>query len=201
MNYLAHLSLSGNDGQIMAGNFIGDSMRGIDLHSFPPHIQKGIHLHRFIDDFTDHHQEFIKAKKYFSVEFDKYRYSGALVDIFFDHFLATHFSRYFKGDLQEFAYHCYTILGQHYFIFPEKAKHFFQYMVQNNILFNYSRTEGIEKVLEGMTYRINEKALLFNAFPIFLSHYRELEKHFENFFPELMHACADFLSAEKYHRS
>ncbi len=197
MNYLAHLALSGNDEEIMAGNFIGDSLRGIDISVFSPKIQKGIHLHRFIDNFTDHHPEFIKAKKVFSASFDKY--SGALVDIFFDHFLASDFKYYFKQDLQQFAVQCYNSLEKYYHLLPERAQMFYRFMIDNNILFNYSKPETIREVLSGMTHRIQEKALLFNAIPIFLKHYDELRENFRIFFPELMSACHQFL-IEKTHR-
>lgn len=191
MNYLAHLALSGDDEEIMAGNFIGDSLKGVHINTFPKKVQHGIHLHRLIDDFTDHHPEFLRAKKIFAGEFDKY--SGALVDVFFDHFVARGFDLYFQKDLQQFAFKCYRDLGQYYFLFPEKAKQFYQYMVQNNILFHYVNEEWIEKVLNGMTYRINEKALLYNAFPLFLDNYIFLEERFNLFFPQLKRECEQFL--------
>lgn len=191
MNYLAHLALSGSDEELMAGNFMGDSLRGVDIHAFPKKIQEGIALHRLIDHFTDHHPVFIRAKKVFAGQFDKY--SGALTDVCFDHFLGKDFSFYFGKDLQEFAFSCYRATGKYYFLFPEKAKQFYQYMVQNNILFSYSKAETLEKVFTGMTYRINERAPLFMAYPVFLEHYNELAACFAAFFPELMDACSEFL--------
>jgi acyl carrier protein phosphodiesterase len=195
MNYLAHLALSGEDEEIKAGNFLGDSLRGTDIKTFPPKVQFGIKLHRFIDNFTDHHPAFIKAKKFFTSEFDKY--SGAIVDVCFDHFLAVHFNEYFNKDLQQFAYNCYRDTGKFYFLYPEKGKQFYQYMVQNNILFSYSHRETIEKVLSGMTYRIKEKALLYKAYPTFLDNYDALDDLFQEFFPEVMNGCSQFLEGHE----
>jgi acyl carrier protein phosphodiesterase len=183
MNYLAHLALSGNDEQLIAGNYIGDSLRGVDVKSFPPQIQLGIFLHRFIDDFTDHHPIFISAKKVFTAKFDKY--SGTIVDVCFDHFLAKNFELWYSSPLQDFAFKKYQELGKYYYLFPEKAKMFYQYMVQNNILFNYSRKEGILKVLEGLTQRLGNRVALFEAFEIFLGDYAQLESLFLEFYPEL----------------
>jgi len=55
MNYLAHIYLSGNDDFLKLGNFIADEIKGKSYKEFPKDIQKGIILHRAIDDFTDHH--------------------------------------------------------------------------------------------------------------------------------------------------
>lgn len=194
MNYLAHLALSEGDEEVLSGNFIGDSLRGIDVNEYPPKIQLGIRLHRFIDSFTDHHPLFIEAKKIFSSKFDKY--SGAIVDICFDHFLAKNFLLIYHIELQQFAFSCYRDTGKFFYMFPEKAQQFYQYMVQNNILFNYSTEEGIEKVLTGMTFRLGERILLYEAYPIFLDNYKKLEEIFFKFFPELQHACKNFLDKE-----
>lgn len=70
MNYLAHFALSGTEEEIIVGNYIGDSLRGVNTKNFSERVQMGIKLHRFIDDYTDHHPVFILAKKCFSGEFE-----------------------------------------------------------------------------------------------------------------------------------
>ena len=55
MNYLAHLLLSGNDEDVIFGNFIGDAIKGKQYQDYSGSIQKGILLHRQIDTFTDSH--------------------------------------------------------------------------------------------------------------------------------------------------
>lgn len=52
MNYLAHLHLSNNDKNLIIGNYIADDVKGKAYLNFPLEIQKGIILHRKIDDFT-----------------------------------------------------------------------------------------------------------------------------------------------------
>jgi acyl carrier protein phosphodiesterase len=195
LNYLAHFCLSGQDEEIIVGNFIGDSLKGISVDSFPKKIQIGIHLHRHIDNFTDHHTEFIAAKKIFSSQFDKF--SGALTDIFFDHFLAVHFNIFYAEDLQTFANNCYQTIKNHYEILPQRAKDFFYYMKKNNILFNYIHTSTIEKVLIGMSHRIKHQINLAEALPTLLLHYQEIEHHFLSFYPSLQITCKDFLTNKK----
>ncbi|HWA32994.1 MAG TPA: hypothetical protein VG737_02640, partial [Cyclobacteriaceae bacterium] len=63
MNFLAHLYLSGDDADVMTGNFIGDFVRGRHLaEQFGKKIALGIDLHRAIDEFTDHHDVVRQSK-------------------------------------------------------------------------------------------------------------------------------------------
>ena len=48
MNYLGHLVLSGENEDVLFGNFIADVVKGNSYHNFNNSIQKGILLHRFI---------------------------------------------------------------------------------------------------------------------------------------------------------
>ena len=61
MNFLAHAHLSGNNKQILIGNFIADSVKGKDFSNFPEGIKQGIILHRQIDTYTDSHRVFKRS--------------------------------------------------------------------------------------------------------------------------------------------
>ena len=92
MNYLAHVYLSGADPDLSIGNFIADQVKGKSYATYPYAIQRGILLHRKIDDFTDRHPLF---KKNVRLLFPTFRhYSRVIVDMFFDHFLATQWGEY-----------------------------------------------------------------------------------------------------------
>ena len=64
MNYLAHIYLSGNDPDLIFGNFIADAVPGKQYKNYSNRIQEGIILHREIDSFTDQHPIFRKSKNY-----------------------------------------------------------------------------------------------------------------------------------------
>ncbi len=66
MNYLAHIFLSGNDDDVLIGNFIGDYVKGKDFNNYPAGIQKGILLHRRIDTYTDRHKIIHQSMSYFA---------------------------------------------------------------------------------------------------------------------------------------
>jgi len=117
MNYLAHAFLSFNKTDILAGNMISDFVKGKAKFDYPEDIQKGIHLHRLIDTFTDNHPTTAIAKKFFR---PRYRlYSGAFTDVVYDHFLARdekQFEEY--GGLKIFSQIVYESLGINFSLYP-----------------------------------------------------------------------------------
>ena len=86
MNFLAHIYLSGNNDLLKIGNFMADSIRGNSYENYPEEIKKGILLHRSIDSFTDMHPVYRKSKHRLHEKYG--HYSGVIMDIFYDHFLA-----------------------------------------------------------------------------------------------------------------
>ncbi len=190
MNYLAHLYLAYPDHGLMVGNFIADAVKGHDYEVFPERIKQGIIMHRSIDDFTDHHALVLDSKKYFSKEFDKY--SGVLIDIYFDYFLAKNFSLYSDVSLSTFASNTYSILTNNKDIFPERSVQFFDYMIRENILERYAELDGMKKVLHGMTYRIKERFPLYESLSTFKDKQGLLYNNFVPFFEELKLHIAHF---------
>ena len=87
MNYLAHAYLSFDDREILTGNIISDFVKGKKKFNYPSRIQAGIMLHRLIDNFTDEHAATREAKEFFRPHYRLY--SGAFIDVVYDHFLAT----------------------------------------------------------------------------------------------------------------
>src|SRR5438552_2946814 len=101
MNYLAHAYLSYNEPEILVGNMISDFVKGKQKYGYPVMIQKGIQLHRDIDMFTDNHPATAKAKDFFR---SAYRlYSGPLLDIIYDHFLANDHSLFTERSLFDYT--------------------------------------------------------------------------------------------------
>ncbi|UAY51922.1 acyl carrier protein phosphodiesterase [Ferruginibacter albus] len=184
MNYLAHAYLSFNDPDILVGNMISDYVKGRKKFDYSPGIQKGIELHRFIDDFTDHHPATQKAKEFFKKDYRLY--SGAFVDIVYDHFLAKSLS---NDLLQQFSFNAYRILEQYESIFPERFKKLFPYMRSENWLNNYQNQIMIEKSFRGLVYRAKFIDDASAANDIFRQHYKALNICFDEFFPELYKAA------------
>ena len=101
MNYLAHAYLSFGQPGILAGNIFSDFVKGKKKFDYPAEIQRGIQLHRDIDQFTDQHESTRQAKEIFR---KPYRlYSGAFTDVAFDHFLATDPTAFTESSLYDFS--------------------------------------------------------------------------------------------------
>ena len=183
MNFLAHIYLSFGDDEITLGNFMADSIRGNKFKHLPARIQKGILLHREIDTFTDAHPIPKKSSKRLHKNYC--HYSRVIVDIFYDHFLAKSWERYSETPLDIFVENFYDLLEHNYTILPDGVKRMMPYMITDNWIFNYSKMEGIGKVLNGMNRRTKNKSKLNFAILDLEEHYDTFEKEFTDFFEEL----------------
>ncbi|CAN5452317.1 acyl carrier protein phosphodiesterase [soil metagenome] len=188
MNFLAHLYLSGNNPEVMVGNFIGDFVKGRDLTPvYGIAIANGIVLHRAIDDFTDHHP-IVKQSR--SRLFPVYRhYSAVIVDIFYDHFLAANWDVYSKESLDDYAARAYQVLLNHETIVPPGVNQMLSYMIRGNWLVNYGSIEGIQKALTGMARRATFESKMQEATADLERSYDSFQSEFDQFFPELKKFC------------
>ena len=179
---MAHAYLSFNDPEILAGNLISDFVKGRQKFDYPDRIQKGITLHRAIDEFTDQHEATLQAKIFFK---PAYRlYAGAFIDIVYDHFLANDKNEFADDQhLASFSKKTYEELALSKQIFPEKFQRMFYYMQLQNWLYNYQFKEGIYNSFAGMVRRATYIYEHKTAFSVFENHYFELRKCYEAFFP------------------
>jgi acyl carrier protein phosphodiesterase len=183
MNFLAHLYLSGDNKELMIGNFIADHVKGKDGLNYPEEIKKGIELHKQIDFFTDNHSivEISKAR----IRSTQHKYSPVVVDIFYDHFLAANWKRYSELSLETFAENFFKtiILFEKYI--PERTKKMLPYMQQQNWLVKYASLAGLQKVLTGMSNRASFENKMHTALEDLEKNYSLFEKEFFEFFNEL----------------
>ena len=143
MNYLAHAYLSFNQPHILVGNMISDFLKGVQKNGYAASVQKGITLHRAIDAFTDDHPATAKAKQVFR---PAYRlYSGPIMDVVYDHFLATDETIFPAGSLLQFATGVYQTLEEETVHLPQRFLPVFTYMKMENWLYHYRTTDGIAK--------------------------------------------------------
>jgi acyl carrier protein phosphodiesterase len=188
VNFLAHLYLSGDDPEIQLGNFIGDFVKGRDLEGrFPEKVARGIALHRYIDQVTDAHPLVKSSKDRIR---NKYRhYSGVIIDIFYDHFLAVQWQRYHPEPLAEFASRMYSLVNNKQHLVPPKAMRMLPFMIRGNWLVLYAEVEGIRNVLTGMSKRTPYPSGMEHAADDLYSGYENFKQEFEIFFSELTELC------------
>lgn len=184
MNYLAHIYLSGNDNTVTVGNFMADSIKGKDYLEYSKAIQIGILLHREIDTFTDAHPIVRQSTKRLHKKYS--HYSGIIVDILYDHFLAKNWKHYCDIPLEDYTVEFYDMLDNHFDILPTRIKKMMPYMIADNWLLSYASIAGISKVLDGMNRRTNNKVKMDQAVFELEAFYNEFEQEFTAFFEELI---------------
>ena len=184
MNYLAHAYLSFNNPEILAGNMISDYIKGKKQFNYPLAVQKGIKLHRAIDNFTDTHVATQDLKSFFRPQYRLY--SGAFADVVYDHFMANDIDVFNSETvLKTFAANTYQLLESYTELFPLPFQKMFPYMKEYDWLYNYRHTWGIEKSFGGVVRRsayLTESAI---AFEIFNAHYTDMQTCYRAFFPDL----------------
>lgn len=194
MNFLAHVYLSGNDREIIVGNFIGDFVKGRNmLEQYAPGIVKGIELHRSIDDFTDNHPVVTESKKRL---YEKYHhYSAVIVDMYYDHLLAHHWSDFHHEPLRVYTLGIYKVIMDQHDILPDEVRRMLMYMMRDNWLLGYAKLEGIHRALSGMSRRTTFRSRMEEAVIDLEQHYDAFKEEFFTFFPELKAHAEEFLKS------
>ncbi|HEY0433908.1 MAG TPA: ACP phosphodiesterase [Chitinophagaceae bacterium] len=192
MNYLAHAVLSFGNEEILVGNMVSDFVKGRSQFLYPETVRRGITLHRIIDQYTDGHETTAMAKSFFR---PAYRlYSGALVDVVYDHFLACD-DREFPGEtLSFFSESTYAVIGRHIQLLPLQFALMFPYMRSQDWLLSYRQREGIRNSFIGIRRRARYIEETETAFAIFEAKYDELAACYREFFPKLREFAKQILS-------
>lgn len=191
MNYLAHIYLSGDNDLVTIGNFIADGIKGKDYEYYPKEIQIGILLHRNIDTFTDAHKTVRKSTKRLHEKYS--HFSGIIVDMLYDHFLAKNWSKYCDIPLEAYAESFYYSLETHYEVLPMRIQKMMPYMLTDNWLVSYASIDGITRALEGMNRRTKNKSSMNEAVNELEDFYDDFENEFTHFFDELIEFSKDKL--------
>ena len=192
MNFLAHAHLSGDDKKILVGNFIGDFIKGRQaLNQFEKQIIRGVELHRAIDEFTDNHPVVHKSKDRLR---SAYRhYAGVIVDVFYDHYLATHWSEYHYQTLETFAANTYSTIESFSPVLPPAFNDMLPYMIRGNWLVSYRDIMGVHRALSGMAQRSPYNSKMERASTDMRNHYDDFGLEFQKFFPQLKAFAEEWL--------
>lgn len=183
MNFLAHAYLSNNHEEIMIGNFIADRVKGKAYQNYSPNIQKGILLHRFIDDFCDRDEINLQSSRLLSPYFGKY--SMVVTDVINDYFLAINWENYHDSDYRLFVQQIYYTLEKNKKILPDTSRQMLPYMIQQDWIGTYNRLDGIAEILKMMSRRTKFDSGMEFAHEPLKKHLEELQHNFNLFFPKL----------------
>jgi len=167
----------------MVGNFIGDYVKGRTLFYYSDEIKKGIMLHRYIDTFTDSHP--ITKQSRLRVQDEYHKYSGIIIDIFYDYFLANEWKHFHPVELEMYIEYVFSVLKKHYYDFPQGIKNWFPNFLKNNWLQSYSSIEGIERILHRMSSRTSLPEYTDYAIRVLRNNEDAMRDEFHEFFKSI----------------
>jgi len=183
MNFLAHAYLSFNDPGVLTGNMISDFVKGKKQFDYPGDIQQGIMLHRLIDTFTDEHPATHAAKEPFRAAYRLY--SGAIIDVIYDHFLANDPDEFPGATLAAFSRQTYSTLHEYSNWQPAAFRIMFPYMQEQDWLYNYHSRWGIGRSLNGLVRRALYLKESDTAMRLLDTHYLFLQDCYRQFWKEV----------------
>jgi len=184
MNFLAHIYLSGDSESVRIGNFIGDWIKGKAYQQYPLEVQKGILLHRAIDDFTDKHPVTRAWAKRLKSHYHKY--AGVVVDILYDHFLSVRWNEFTNEPLHVFINEAYETMREHLDLLPREAEYGLNQMMLQKRLESYVRIEGIYNALKTMSVYTSLPPYPEFAIDVLKQHYGRFLTDFMTFMDDIM---------------
>ena len=157
-----------------------DFIKGKKKFDYPIRIQNGISLHRAIDTFTDAHEA---TKQFFRPHYRLY--AGALVDVLYDHYLATDETEFTETSLLDFSLQVYASMDKHLQWLPDRFVIMYPYMKEHNWLYNYRTRYGTGKSLGGVVRRSVYLTESETAFRLFQEHYQPLQLCYRHLWGDL----------------
>lgn len=195
MNYLSHIFLSGDNEDIILGNFLGDYVKGnlqkLDQTLYSKEVILGLKLHRQIDTFTDSHPVVKKSISRVRPHFHKF--SGIVIDMFYDHIFAKNFHHFSDIALEDFSMSFYDLLRKREDEIPSALDRMVISMTTRDWLTNYSNLDGLRWSLKGIASRISYQSGIENATEVIEKNYPLFEEDFFHFFPEIQQFCTEYI--------
>lgn len=194
MNFLAHIYLSGNNKEIKIGNFIADDLKGSSYLKYPEKIALGVKIHRAIDGFADTHHFYSIGKTRLAEKYG--HYSGIVLDVFFDHFLALHWEKFSNQNFRAFRRDFYLNLVLNFSILTPKFKYITPFMISKDWLGSYREIDKIESVLFRLSRRTSLPQESKFARKILVENYEFYQVEFLEFMPEVIQMVEEEFSIQ-----
>ena len=194
MNYLLHLLFSDPTPDCYTGNLMGDHVKGaleMQNQSFSPGIIRGLKQHRCIDSYAQRSGIFKQSYRRLDSSYGLYR--GIMVDLFYDHFAACHWSLFHPQALPDFAHTIYAILDTHPGLDADFAT-IVPRMQQHNWLVAYTRIQTIERALNSISQRAKAMDPLCGAATQLERNYATLEQDCLHFISQTL----EWIEQERY---
>ena len=193
MNFLAHAFLAEADPALVVGGVIGDWIKGPLLGTQPADLARGVALHRAIDSHAEMHPAFRASRARISPA--RRRYGGVVVDILYDHLLASRWDEFHPQPLDAFCANVYRLIGARLDDIPSAAHFALQLMADEDWLASYRHMAGIADVLARMARRARQPNPLLHAEQEFLGDPEGYDLDFNNWLVDAQRFVEPWLPA------
>ena len=184
MNYLAHLVLAGSNPATQIGGLIADFSRPASEGEYPPGIRAGIRLHRAIDHYTDQHPLVRECRALVTPRYR--RVAGILVDVFFDHLLASNWDHHHpQATLEDYSAQVSVMLREQQAGLPGAMREIVARMSENDWLTRYRDADHVSRVIDRTAQRLSRPELLTGGGSELAICRDALALKFEQFFPQV----------------
>ncbi|MCU0869781.1 MAG: ACP phosphodiesterase [Burkholderiales bacterium] len=187
MNWLAHVVLAPPGPHGWTGAVLGDFVKGApDAHGWPAPVIDAIRQHRAIDTFTDAHPEVRAARARFGP--GARRWSGVLLDLWFDHCLARDWARWQPAavPLPQFTAQVNAALADTALPdLPERFVRMRPHLIRDDWMAAAATPDGLRVAVERMAGRLADPRGLRAAYAQAQTLAAVLDVHFAQFWPAL----------------
>jgi acyl carrier protein phosphodiesterase len=147
----------------------------------------GAERHRAIDAYTDAHPAVRRSRSRISADYR--RFSGVLIDIFYDHLLASTWDAYTNIPLAAFTANFYETSRECQLRLPVPAQRLVDSIRDYDLLSAYAEVEGVEAALTRLSQRLSSRwhreFSLQTSVAELRTHATGLHADFAEFFPAL----------------
>jgi len=183
MNFLGHSFFKEGSSLFLLGNICGDFYKGLPASLLlPKEMIEGIKFHRKLDSLTDSTTAVSRAKK----SLPEYGlYSGIIIDIYYDHFLAKNWMTLKNESLDLHCGYVYSELLKHSEYIPLKSRKIIDHMIDEDWFKNYKDLDFIEKTLSRISKRISRENNVEKSIDNLRNNYDFFQENFFEFWSEL----------------
>lgn len=196
MNWLAHTFLSEPRIDFQLGNLLADLVRGADRDAMSAEFLRGAACHKAIDAFTDSHPLVRRSRGRVPAEYR--RFSGVLIDVFYDYLLANRWRHYSSQSLRDFVQEFYAGARITQLSLPADARLTLERIVRVDSLGSYREIDGVERALKRistyLTQRWHRTFALEASIPQLVAQEAALTEDFAEFFPQLQGHVAEWIA-------
>ena len=155
MNFLAHLLLAAEDDDAQLGAVLPDVVRGRLPGDLSPRVMASVDLHRRIDAFTDTHPAMGCSVARLRPELG--RFAGIVMDVWYDHLLATQWDEHHAAPLPQFIDDAYDALRRGTRKLPGDIRCTADWIIAGDWLRQYRTRAGVGYVFERMSRRLTDR--------------------------------------------